>query len=214
MEQPEPFRTVQGRCAVVLGELAPRVSMAAVAAALAEHGCRILEGEEATDPVAEARALLGRATYRRGARMREAPETVDCSSLVKWSFGRCGISLPRLSVQQRRCGRPVPPAALRAGDLLFTTGGRNWYEHDPADGVGHVYLATGAGTLLHADRRDRTVVEEPLEEVFGRCPERQLRGCRRILPDRPWRTLEIPAELEIESADHLRWKVLAWTWRG
>ncbi len=211
MEQPVAFRTVGNRCAFIFEDMVPGVSQHSIFAALEGRGCSIIE----TDVVATARSVIGASRYRRGATLREAPEVFDCSSFTKWCYGRCGIHLPRLSIQQRGCGRPTAMAGLRAGDMLFTVGWRNWYdEGGPSNGVGHVYLATGERSFVHASARNSGVAEVSEEDVFGRHSEEELRGCRRLLPERPWRTVVLPEELEIESADDLVWKVRMWTWEG
>lgn len=91
------YRAVDGRCAVDLDRLLIPGTLEEKRAAIEAVGCTIVP----TDLIALARSCVGRSTYRRGARAREAPGTVDCSSFTKWIFGRAGIWIPRRSIQQR-----------------------------------------------------------------------------------------------------------------
>ncbi len=205
MEQPLEFRRVGNRCAVVLDDLCPHLPREVVAGALEGRGFRIMS----VDIVKEARQLVGIAAYQLRANMRDAPAIVDCSSFVKWLYGRCGIWLPRLTPQQMACGRAVEWLRLRVGDLVFTAGRHNWLT--PEGGVGHVYLATGAGTLIHAANRETGTVEVGAQAVIAGLEPRDLRRFRRVFLDRPWQTLEIPEDSEIETADDLQWKIRSWT---
>jgi cell wall-associated NlpC family hydrolase len=44
---------------------------------------------------------------------------VDCSGLIQALYHRAGVNLPRTVAQQFTVGRPVGPAELRFGDVLF-----------------------------------------------------------------------------------------------
>ncbi len=196
------YRAVGNRCAVDLLTLHLTISRKQIFTLLAAKGFRVVE----VDLVALARPRVGTARYRRGAKPSEAPMVVDCSSLVKWLYGQRGIWLPRRSIQQRELGKAVPPADVAAGDLLFVAGAVNYSFDDPADGVGHVGLATGEGTVIHAADRDRGVVESPLQKFIGR---NRWRGARRYIPQaRHIVTLETPPDREVETADDIRWIVL------
>lgn len=76
---------------------------------------------------------------------------IDCSGLVKESFRRHGIDLPRTAREQFRRGEPVERRAIQAGDLLFYRGSRT-------AGVAHVGIYLGGDRLLHASRNARRVV--------------------------------------------------------
>ncbi len=71
----------------------------------------------------------------------------DCSGLVKYVFGKLGVSLPHYAAAQWDSpdAVPVPPDHLRAGDLVFFTG---------SDGTrkapGHVGIYVGDGYLIDA----------------------------------------------------------------
>lgn len=161
---------------------------------------------ERVDIVALARTRIAISRYRRGAKPADAPAEVDCSSFVKWLFASCGIMLPRRAVQQREVGAPVPMDGLAAGDLVFATGWRNLYQHDPDDGVGHVGVYTGNDTVIHAARARTGVVETNISAFVngGRW-----RGARRILPASPdAATVICPDDCCVETSDDLRWIIL------
>jgi cell wall-associated NlpC family hydrolase len=84
---------------------------------------------------------------------------LDCSGLVQVALTACGIPCPRDSdMQERALGAPLAPAAdldhLRRGDLLF------WQ--------GHVAIARGATTLVHANAFHMAVEIEPIAEAVRR----------------------------------------------
>jgi peptidoglycan DL-endopeptidase CwlO len=82
-----------------------------------------------------ARRLLG-VRYRYGG---DSPRAgFDCSGLVRFVYGRLGITLPHSSYAQFRLGRGVSRPALRPGDLVF-------FDH-----AGHVGLYIGGGRFIHA----------------------------------------------------------------
>jgi cell wall-associated NlpC family hydrolase len=74
--------------------------------------------------------------YRYGA---AGPTAFDCSGLVRWSFARAGILLPRTSRAQSLVGTPVSKADLQPGDLVFF--------YTP---VSHVAVYIGGGKVVHA----------------------------------------------------------------
>ncbi|MEA3249336.1 MAG: NlpC/P60 family protein [Patescibacteria group bacterium] len=126
-----------------------------------------------------ARHLPKPPTYRRGARLAEAPDTVDCSSFIWWLYSLMGIELERYSIDQRKQGSPVKVGNVHPGDLVFTTGSRHnhWNEDNPEMTIGHVALATDGGHVIHATRRG--VVEEDVKTLLSR---REFRDIRRVVP--------------------------------
>jgi len=72
----------------------------------------------------------------------ETPAGFDCSGLVRYSYGRAGISLPRDTQSQRRMSVLVSMHSLREGDLLFfdQEGRKN----------SHVGMYVGNGRFIHA----------------------------------------------------------------
>ena len=192
------YRAANGRCVVNFAALNLPISADEALAILAQQGFRRLE----VDLVALARERIGKAAYRRGARLHEAPAVFDCSCFTKWLYGQRGPWLPRRSIQQRAAGALVHPSRVSAGDLLFAAGWKNYFERDPADGVGHVGIATGEDTVIHAANSRAGIVEIPLDE-FTRPG---FRGARRYLPrETEVVTLITPPEREVETADDMRW---------
>ena len=75
------------------------------------------------------------------------PDAFDCSGLVLWLYGRLGIHLPRVAVEQGSVGIAVPDR-LRFGDvLLFKRKGPGW----------HIGLYLARGRFVHAEGRGRGV---------------------------------------------------------
>jgi cell wall-associated NlpC family hydrolase len=62
----------------------------------------------------------------------------DCSGLVRWAYGRVGISLPHSSYALYARGRYVRRSRMRPGDLVFFSG------------LGHVGMYVGRGRMVHA----------------------------------------------------------------
>jgi cell wall-associated NlpC family hydrolase len=62
----------------------------------------------------------------------------DCSGLVRWAYGRVGISLPHSSYALYGRGRYVRRSRMRPGDLVFFSG------------LGHVGMYVGRGRMVHA----------------------------------------------------------------
>ena len=71
--------------------------------------------EVASKAVDYAREMLGKPYKYAG----DTPEGFDCSGLVKYSYGRAGISMPRDTQAQHRMSVLVSMHGLREGDLLF-----------------------------------------------------------------------------------------------
>ncbi len=196
------YRAVGRRCAVDFSSLGLPCSQAEGLAILERKGFEVMEVEV----VEEARRLVGVATYRRGARGSEAPEIVDCSSLVKWAYGQCGVWLPRRSIQQRELGEPVTLDAVGGGDVIFCSGLIDYFQTDPTDGVGHVGMMTDVGTVIHAAGKQVGVIETPVARFVAKAG---FRGVRRyIQPSQSVVTLQTPVEREVETSDDIRWIIL------
>jgi len=84
------------------------------------------------------------------------PSGIDCSGLVQVAFHASGFSCPPDSdVQASIPGVQVgSDDDLAAGDLMF------W--------KGHVAIATGVGSIIHANAHHMAVVEEPVFEAVAR----------------------------------------------
>ncbi|KKT14953.1 MAG: NlpC/P60 family protein [Parcubacteria group bacterium GW2011_GWF2_44_8b] len=196
------YRAVGSRCAVILDSLHLPISREEALAILNHKGFVLVE----VDIIALARQCIGTSQYRRGARPSEAPTVVDCSSFIKWLYAQRGIWLPRRSIQQRELGEVVNLDELVAGDAVFISGRIDYYHDDPANGVGHVGIATGYGTVVHAADRKVNVVESPLDKFVG---EAKFRGARRYIPQNvEVLTFETPLNREVEVADDIKWIIL------
>lgn len=195
------YRAVGNRCVVDVDELALPIEQSEIVDLLEQKGFRLVH----IDIVALARDCIAGSTYRRGARLREAPGVVDCSSLTKWLYGQRGIWLPRRSIQQAACGEPVARGEELSGDLIFVSGHRDYYHDDPSTGIGHVGMVTDSGTVIHAANQRSGVVETALTDFCGD----DVRAIRRFIPaGRFVPTLELPSGREIETADDIRWVIL------
>jgi hypothetical protein len=196
------YRAVGNRCAVSLDSLQLPTSREETLTILNDKGFVSVK----VNIIALARQCITTSRYRRGARLFEAPAIVDCSSFIKWLYGQRGIWLPRRSIQQRELGEAVNLNELIAGDVVFVSGWIDYYYDDSANGVGHVGIATGNGTIIHAADRKINVVETPLDKFVDKT---KFRGARRYVPtDVEVLTLETPIDREIEIADDIKWIIL------
>lgn len=196
------YRAVENRCAAVLDSFRLPISHEEILAILKRNGF----GAVAVDVLSLARQCICTSQYRRGARLYEAPGVVDCSSLIKWLYAKRGIWLPRRSIQQREFGEPVNLNEVIAGDVVFVSGKIDYYDENPADGVGHVGVATGEGTIIHAANSRVNVIESSITSFAG---ENKFRGARRYIPkDAEVITFETPPKRDVETADDIRWIVL------
>jgi cell wall-associated NlpC family hydrolase len=127
------------------------------------------------------RPLVGKAQYRLGATLSEAPHFFDCSGLVQWAYEEAfGFYIPRLTVNQIRRGIEVCMSDVRAGDILFTTGRskhHNFYPPHIPNGVGHAGILTDDQTVVCA-LWPMGVVEISVAKLLQ---ERQFRSIRRII---------------------------------
>lgn len=194
------YHAVNGRCAVELSSLQLSISDEEALDIL----CRLGFSVVSVDMIMLARQCIGVSRYRRGAKFFEAPAIVDCSSFVKWLYGMRGIWLPRRSIQQRDFGWRVDFKDMIAGDLIFVSGRIDHYHDNPADGVGHVGVATDNGTIIHAADSKLNVVEVMPDEFIEKG---RFRGVRRYVPNKnsDLVTLEAPPEREVETADDIKW---------
>lgn len=164
--------------------------------ALLALGCEVLT----IDPVSLARTRIGNGMYVRNPRVHEAPERVDCSSFMKWVFGQAGLWLPRFTAEQSKTGMSVLLFDdFMPGDLVFMKGPLNWPHVSPS--VGHVGLATGEGTIIHASGSKRGIVEDDVSSL-----SRELETARRILPD-AYLTVVIPSSIDAEDDRELRYRI-------
>lgn len=197
------FRAVGNRCAVNLTELNLPISIDMAISALNERDFRIIK----VDLVKIARSCIGKAAYKLGATQEQAPKIFDCSSFTKWIYGHAGINLRRRTIQQFEQSAPIHSQNISAGDLVFKSGQRhNWFRTDPKINMGHVGIATGEGTIVHAANHGRGVTECPIEEFLD---PKEFRGVGRIITDpKNTFTFETPPNREIESSDDFFWVIV------
>ncbi len=196
------YFAVKNRCAVDLESLNLPISREETLQILCRKGFEFVN----VDVIELARECVANSKYSRGARLKDAPSTVDCSSLIKWLYGMRGIWLPRRSIQQRELGESVDLDYLCSGDVVFVSGWIDYYNNDPNDGVGHVGIATGEGSVIHAGGKDVGVIESSIKNFVG---ETKFRGIRRYIPkNSEVLTLITPPNREIEMSDDIRWVVL------
>jgi len=98
---------------------------------------------------------------------------LDCSGLVQVALTACGIVCPRDSdMQEAAIGAPIladaNPASLQRGDLLF------W--------KGHVAIACGHGSVIHANAFHMAVAVEPAADAIARISQAgsELTSVRRV----------------------------------
>jgi hypothetical protein len=199
----DKYQAVGKRIAVYLPHLGISIPRERVVVTLSEAGFHFLE----VDISQLAREQVGVSIYKIGCLFSLAPQTVDCSSFVKWLYGQMGIWLPRLSVQQHEWGSVVED--LLPGDLLFTgrRSRRSFYRHDPEEEVGHVGMVVDSNTIIHAANPRKGVVETSVTSFTGSS---RFRGARRYLPTNPsdLLVLEVPQDQEVETEDDIRWFLL------
>lgn len=86
------------------------------------------------------------------------PLHYDCSGFAQEYMRRRGITIPRVSTDQVRTGRPVSEANAKPGDLIFwsSDGGHFWH---------HTAIYLGGGQMVSADNPAAGINVEP---IWGR----------------------------------------------
>jgi cell wall-associated NlpC family hydrolase len=80
---------------------------------------------------------------------------IDCSGLLQVALSACGIPCPRDSdMQEKALGKPTSLAGLQSGDLIF------W--------KGHIAIARGRNSMIHANAFHMAVAIEPVAEALAR----------------------------------------------
>jgi cell wall-associated NlpC family hydrolase len=117
-------------------------------------------------------AVAGTALSLRGAPYRNGgadPNGFDCSGFTQYVFSQYGIGLPRDVRDQYRRGKPIEPAALAPGDLVF------FATTDPD--VSHVAIAIGGDEFVHAPSSTGVV---RVEHISGSYWAPRYVGARRV----------------------------------
>ena len=94
--------------------------------------------EVASRAIVYAKEMLGKPYQFAG----DTPAGFDCSGLVKYSYGRAGITMPRDTQAQHRMSVLVSTRGLREGDLLF-------FDQEGRK-KSHVGIYLGSGRFIHA----------------------------------------------------------------
>jgi len=132
------------------------------------------------DPVQLARDLVG-TPYCYSATLEDAPQVFNCYTFTQWIiYARHGILLPCYPEDQyayELCA-PAELDGLQRLDLVFTSGTARKCPFP----IGHVGLATGENTIIHATneygKNKGGVFEISLDEFLTR---RTYKGARRFL---------------------------------
>jgi hypothetical protein len=152
-----------------------------------------------------ARSRIGNSIYKRGAAFDQWPGQLDCSGLTKWVYGQMGIWIPRYSIDQLSYA-DENLSYPRVGDLVFTSGRRNYYLDDPAMGIGHVGMMISDNSIVHAANSKIGVVETYTEKFAN---AENFRGVGRVVEDfSKLHTLALPEKSAIETSADIRWKIL------
>jgi murein DD-endopeptidase len=93
----------------------------------------------------------------------------DCSGLVQYSYRQAGVSLPHSTEQLRRTARPVKPAELRRGDLIFFD--QEGKKHS------HVGIYLGDGRFVHAPSSGKEVRTDRFDAAYWK---KHLSDTRRV----------------------------------
>lgn len=200
----EVYRAVENRCAVDFSTLNLSISEEKSLAILENIGFKKTD----VDIISLARECVGKATYRRGAGIKDAPAVFNCASFPKWVYSLIGIWLPKFTIQQREMGESVSIDTIKAGDLLFFKGNKYNFIDNEFDDVGHVAIATGEGSIIHCIYRKigKGVFEHSVSSFVN---NENFRGARRIIPDfRKIITLTMPSDAEVETSDDIKWIIL------
>ena len=86
------------------------------------------------------------------------PSGFDCSGLVQYTFGKYGITVPRVAQDQYNASTKIFKEDLRPGDLVFSssTGSKN--------NITHVMIYAGDGKVIHAPQTGDVVKYQNLSE--------------------------------------------------
>ena len=110
--------------------------------------------EVASKAIVYAKQMLGKPYMYAG----ETPAGFDCSGLVKYSYGRAGISLPRDTQSQRRMSMLVSVHSMREGDLLF-------FDQEGKK-TSHVGMYLGKRRFIHAPSSGGKVRTDSINAEF------------------------------------------------
>lgn len=87
------------------------------------------------------------------------PQGFDCSGYVQYVMMKCGISIPRTTLQQVEVGSYISKNDLQPGDLVFL---QNTYR----DGVSHVGIYIGNNQMIHASSSKGVTISNLLTSYY------------------------------------------------
>ena len=122
---------------------------------------------QAAQIVLTARNMLGQPVVWGGASLSQG---FDCSGLVQYVYRQSGITLPRTADLQFLVGRPVAPAALQPGDLVYFT------TYEP--GASHVGIYIGNDKFVHTSFSQGMVAIADMNDAYF---VKRYYGARRVL---------------------------------
>lgn len=122
--------------------------------------------------IARARSCIGVSVYRRNAMLEDAPKVLNCFRFTQWLWASVGVQLPDQQLLYAEA-KAVSLCDIGMADLVFVP--RLDYSLD-TDDFGHVGVATGVSTVVHATKWKNGVIEEPLSDFVNRG----VLGLRRI----------------------------------
>ena len=95
------------------------------------------------------------------------PDKFDCSGLVQHVYGKFGVNLPRVSIEQGLSGVLINRSLrnLRMGDLLYFKVNTGRYPH-------HIGIYAGKGLFIHARSSYGVTVNSLLEEPWTNSLQR------------------------------------------
>lgn len=143
----------------------------------------------------------------------DAPDVFDCASLTAYAYSMGGITLPRISIDQYVCAKPISKEEAQPGDLIFANTGNTvehgiWYESKEflpgtkvEQGVDHVGVYLGDNNVLHANSKTGDVAIESLDQSeyfkdirgFGVCITEETKYLLHI----PYERLDLKTEIDI-----------------
>ncbi len=189
-------RIIHGRCAVDLYDWQLPVSDGRAIEVMTRLGCKFSR----PSVIELVREQMQRAVFTPRARMADAPQKVDCASLMKWAYAKLGLWLPRRALDQWAYGTPVDWDEMQPGDLFFI---KSSYHNRPDQHgvlIGHVLMVADHETLYHAALRPGTVCQAPLQRF--RDPD-CYRGIRRYAPLDRILTVTVPRHLGVKTREDL-----------
>lgn len=99
------------------------------------------------------------------------PYSFDCSGLVQYVYARAaGITLTHSAAEQSTAGSAVSKSSLQPGDLVFF--------NVNGDGIDHVGIYIGGGTMINAENPSVGVVYDSINSSYWAA---RYAGARRVL---------------------------------